>query len=177
MKKEKHKKMMKKRYDLKNKENVRRISRVVENEVDRRKLWRTENQVKNKKYNEYCKKNDTCNTEGGWKNKLYSVGKSQWQRKWENEYDKMNKKYGEKKKQTTIKTREAVILYDKEVDAADAYKADVEKINGDITVKIIFGKRKLPVKVHQEIIDNEELLELALKNRASIYVIDEIIEK
>lgn len=172
MKKEEHQKMMKKRFDLKNKNNTKRINNVIKKEVNKRDLWRTKESIKNKKLNEYCKENNSHNTNGGWKNKRYCSTKSQWQRELEN-------KEPEKVKKIKVKmiTREAVILYEKETGKADVYEADVEKMDGEIIVKIINGRKKIGVKVHEEIIDNEELLELALKYRASIYVIDEIIEK
>lgn len=164
-------------YNLHNKDTKDRVNKAIKREKERDGLWKTKQQITDKKYNDYCKATNTKNTNGGWKNKVYGATKSEWQRKWETEYEKMARKYKDKKKEITIKTHEAVILYDKENDAADAYNAEVEKKNGEIVVKIIYGRRKLKVKAHEEEIESEKLLELALKHRASIYIIDEIIEK
>ena len=114
--------------------------------------------------------NKLYNTYGGWKNKKICSTKSQLEWQYENEGRKI-----ENKKPVKIKIGErAVILYDEETGEYDAYKAEVEKINNDITVKIINGRKKLRVKVYEGEIDNEELLEMALKYKAYIYCIDEI---
>lgn len=166
-----------KMYSLKNKNTIRIINNKLKNEINKTGIWRTKEQNKDVKYRKYCRENNIINTEGGWKNKVYSVAKSEWQRKWDEDFEKMNKKYAErKKKPVKIITKEAIILYDKETGDCDAYEAEVEKIDKDITVKIPYGnKRKLKVKVHHETIDDEEIIGIALENRARIFVIDEIL--
>lgn len=114
--------------------------------------------------------NKLYNTYGGWKNRKICSTKSQLEWKYETEG-----REEKKKKPVKIEIGErAVILYDKDTGEYDAYKAETEKIGDEITVKIINGRKKLRVKVHEEVIENEELLEMALKYKAYIYIIDEI---
>lgn len=161
-------------YNIKNKDMVKAVNDTMKKEVNRRGLWRTRNQNTDIRYRKYCETCDGINTYGGWKNKVYSVGKSQIQRRIENR--ELAPNWNEtKRKPVKIKTREAVILYDKDTGNCDAYEADVEKMGEEITVKIIYGRRKLNVRAHYEPIENEEITKIALQNRAYIYIIDEIL--
>jgi hypothetical protein len=176
MKKTKHEKMLKKRFNIKNQENVQRINNKISKEINKKDLWKTREQIKNNNYKRYCEKYNLDNTEktyntyGGWKNRKVCSTKSQLE--WQYETEGREEK---EKKPVKIEIGErAVILYDEETGDYDAYKAEVEKINNDITVKIINGRKKIRVKVYEGIIDNEELLEMALKYNAYIYCIDEI---
>lgn len=161
-------------YNLNNKEMVKAINETIKNEINRKGLWRTKNQNTDIKYRKYCENCNGINTDGGWKNKVYSVGKSQIQRRIENGELKPN--WCEvKRKEIKIITHEAVILYDKDTGNCDAYECEIEKYKGEIIAKIIYGRRKLKVKVHHETIDNEMIIGVALENKARIYVIDEIL--
>lgn len=161
--------------DIKNPNMVKIINKRLENEISKKGLWKTKDQITDKKYNEYCKKYNEINTYGGWKNKVYGVAKSNIQRRIEK--GELSPKWNEnKKRKIKIKTKEAAILYDKENGDCDVYKAEIEKINGEIIVKIPYGnKKKLKVKVHKEIINDKEIIEAALENGAEIYTIDEIL--
>ena len=176
MKKTKHEKMLKDRFNIKNKENIERINQRISKEINRRSLWRTKEQATDKKYKEYCEKYNldntekTYNTSGGWKNRKICSTKSQLE--WQYEKEGREEK---KKKPVKIEIGErAVILYDEETGEYDAYKAETEIIGDEITVKIINGRKKLRVKVYKGIIEDEELLKMALKYNAYIYCIDEI---
>lgn len=161
-------------YNLNNKEMVKVVNETMKNEINRKGLWRTKNQSEDIKYRKYCKEYGGINTDGGWKNKVYSVGKSQIQRRIEN--GELAPNWNEtKRKEPKIITEEAVILYDKDTGKCDAYRCEIEKYNGETIAKIIYGRRKLKVKVHHETIDNETIISVALQNKASIYVIDEIL--
>ena len=114
-------------YNLNNKYMVKAVNKIFQNEINRKGLWRTKNQYKDIKYRKYCESCDGINTDGGWKNKVYSVGKSQIQRRIEN--GELNSNWNENKlKPVKIITHEAVILYDKDTGNCDAYEADVEKM-------------------------------------------------
>lgn len=104
-----------------------------------------------------------------------SYTKSQWAWEWEKDYERMKNKYGEKDKKMTIKNKQAVILYDGE--NYDAYEAEIEKTNDKIILKIPCGRGKLKVKVRREKIEDEEIIKIALLNKAEIYRLEEIIEK
>lgn len=161
-------------YNLNNKEMVKAVNKIFQNEINRKGLWRTKNQNTDIKYRKYCETCDGTNTDGGWKNKVYSVGKSQIQRRIEN--GELAPNWNEtKRKETKIITHEAVILYDKETGNCDAYECEIEKYKGEIIAKIIYGRRKLKVKVHHETINNEIIIGVALQNKANIYIIDEIL--
>ena len=158
-------------YNLHDKDTRNRVNKAIKKEKERDGLWKTKQQITDKKYNDYCKKISTKNTAGGWKNKVYSVGKSQWQREWETNYDEMARKYREdKRSEVKIKTHKAVILYDEDGNY-DAYEGEIEKCNGEIIVKIIYDNKKLPVKVEKPSINdiNEELWKIALVKNADIY--------
>lgn len=166
-------------YNLKNKETVKFVNGVIHQTNNKKGLMRDKNQQRDVKYNEYCERYNrdntikTYNTQGSWKNKRYCSTKSRWQK--EIEEQMANGTYRkETKKPVKIETHQAVILYDKDAECADAYNAEIENINGEITIKIINGRKKIKVKAHRESIDNEEILKLALEYRAEIYVIDEI---
>ena len=161
-------------YNLNNKEMVKVVNKIFKNEINRKGLWRTKNQNTDIKYRKYCETSDGINTYGGWKNKVYSVGKSQIQRRIEN--GELAPNWNEtKRKEIKIITHEAVILYDKDTGNCDAYECEIEKYKGEIIAKIIYGRRKLKVKVHHETIDNEMIIGVALQNKANIYIIDEIL--
>lgn len=160
-------------YSLKKHETIKRVNDVISKEKNRKGLWKTKNEIQNEKYNAYCKENGIQNTSGGWKNRKWCSTKSQWQWKIEDEISQGTYKE-DKKPVVKIKTHEAVILYDEETGNCDAYEAEVEKINDDITVKIPYGKKKLRIKVYKGEIDNEEIIGIALENMAQIYIIDEI---
>lgn len=161
-------------YNLNNKEMVKAVNKIFQNEINRKCLWRTKNQNEDIKFRKYCETCDGINTYGGWKNKVYSVGKSQIQRRIEN--GELNPNWNEtKRKEIKIITHEAVILYDKDTGNCDAYECEIEKYKGEIIAKIIYGRRKLKVKVHHETINNEMIIGVALQNKAHIYVIDEIL--
>lgn len=161
-------------YKLKDPKTAKRVNSVISKEKNRKGLWRDKNEIRDKKYREYCERCGAANTQGSWKNKVYASTKSRWQRE---EEEKGTQK--EKKNSVTIKTHTAIILYDKESGACDAYNAEIERKNDGVEeqtiAKIISGRRKIRVKVHKEKIENEKLLEIALKNRAEIYIIDEIM--
>lgn len=112
------------------------------------------------------------NTSGGWKNRKICSTKSQLEWKYEKEGRKT-----ENKKPVKIEIGErAVILFDEETEKYDAYRAEIEKIGNETLVKIINERKKIIVKVHERKIENEELLKSALKYKAYIYCIDEIVK-
>ena len=162
-------------YKLKNPNTVKKINEVIKKEKEREGLWRTREQIADKKYNEYCKREGVKNTNGGWQNRKWCSTKSLWEKKCEecgvtNLHEKPRWEY----KSVKIKTHEAVILHDGE--EYDAYEAEVEKMNGEILVKIIYGRRKLYVRVREADINDEDILKIALQNRASVYEIIEVEE-
>lgn len=56
MKKTKREKMLKKRFNIKNKENVERINQQIRQEINKKGLWRTKEQIKDIKFRKYCER-------------------------------------------------------------------------------------------------------------------------
>lgn len=56
MKKAKREKMLKDRFNIKNKENVERINQRIRQEKNKKGLWRTKEQIKDINFRKYCER-------------------------------------------------------------------------------------------------------------------------
>lgn len=56
MKKAKHEKMLKDRFNIKNKENIERINQRIRQEINKKGLWRTKEQTKDINFRKYCER-------------------------------------------------------------------------------------------------------------------------
>lgn len=168
------KKKMKKKtdYNLNNKDTIKKVNAVIKQTENRKGLWRTKHNIADMKMRKYCAKNNIANTDGGWVNKKYARTKSYFQNKIENGDFRISDSIQLKQpEEIKIKDHRAIILYEKATGKCDAYNAEIEKINGEIIAKIIAGRRKIEVRVRKEKIEDEEIIKIALQNRAEIYVI------
>ena len=56
MKKAKREEMLKKKFNIKNKENIERINQRLTTEINKKGLWRTKEQIKDINFRKYCER-------------------------------------------------------------------------------------------------------------------------
>ena len=178
---------------VKNETEIVKINRSLKNEKMKRHLWSDKYDIANRKWREYCKKNNTQYTNGGWKPGIKRCStKSQWAWKMENEMAEKGKSPLEKevKPEVIMKyPRKAVILYDKIWKIAQIYDAEMERFGKFYTVKIIVGKNKIRVNGVKNILEEDteqkitindgtitikDLIEIALETGTDIITITNI---
>ena len=182
-----------------NRERVKHTNEVIYKTKLMKGVNNTKEQIRDRKYNEYCKsynvKNNTeiKNTAGGWKSrKKWCSTKSQWQYETE---DKISNGLGEKEKEIKYKNRETIILYDMKNREVKPFCAELEKTVGqnvyckarvwtEGTKKVNVFLRKLfpmsletemgEVKYEDGIIPMEEFYKTIIKTGVNIYVVEEM---
>lgn len=172
---------------VKNETEIVKINRALKNEERRRYLWNDKYDVADRKWREYCKKNNTPYMHGGWKPEIKRCStKSQWAWKMENEMEKTGKDPLEKEEiQIRVKyPRKAIILYDKKCKMAQIYDAEMERCGENYTVKIIVGKNKIVVHgkkekiwddLNEKIIINDKEMKLGIVMAAALQTGTDII--
>ena len=173
--------------NMKNETEMVKINRSLKNEKRRRYLWSDKYNVADRKWREYCKKNNTQYTNGGWKPEIKRCStKSQWAWKMESEMEKTGKNPLEKEEiQIRVKyPRRAIILYDKKCKMAQIYDAEMERYGEIYTVKIIVGKNKIVVRgkkekigddLNEKIIINDKEIKLGILLAAALETGTDII--
>lgn len=178
---------------VKNEMEMVKINRALKNEEIKRHLWSDKYDKANRKWREYCKRNDTPYTCGGWKPEIKRCStKSQWTWRMEKEMAERGRSPLEKEKTPEIVIkypRKAIILYDKIGRMAQIYDAEMERFGEYYTVKIIVGRNKIIVKgkknileedmeqtitINDETITIEDLIEIALQTGTDIITITNV---
>lgn len=154
---------------VKNEMEMVKINRVLKNKEMRKYLWSDKYNIANRKWREYCKKNNTSYTYGGWKPEVKKCStKSQWAWKMEKEMAEKGKSPLEKEKRSEIimkYPRKAIILYDKIGKIAQVYDAEIERFGEFYTVKIIVGRNKIIVEGVKNILEEDMEQKLVINNK------------
>lgn len=179
--------------DVKNKTEMIKINRAIKNVKMKRHLWNDKYSIANRKWREYCKKNNTSYTYGGWKPEVKRCStKSQWAWKMENEMAEKGRSPLEKEIDPEIimkYPRKAIILYDRIGRIAQVYDAEMERFGEYYTIKVIVGRNKIIVEGIKNILEEDmeqritinnkmltikDLVEIALETGTEIITIREI---
>lgn len=173
--------------NMKNETEMIKINRLLKKEKMKKHLWSDKYDVANRKWREYCKKNNTSYTYGGWKPEVKRCStKSQWAWKMEGEMEKTGKNPLEKEEiEIRVKyPRRAIILYDKKCKMAQIYDAEMERCGENYTVKIIVGRNKIVVNgkkekigdnLNEKIIMNDKEIKLGIVLAAALETGTDII--
>ena len=193
MKNMKYEKMLKEKYNLKNKETIERLNKRIALGKARVNAKQDKNAARDKEYNAYVREENKKNpekkiigTHGGWKEgKKWCITKTEWQKKQEEKEANEKAKPEEPEK---IKEEKAIIIYDGE--EAEVYRAELEKHKYADQHKIIiakirsgqrkvkmqlkeyeFGKENKIVKIEGMEMRESEIIECAIANNTEVYSI------